>query len=169
MKKTLLLATLCLPMIYMYAQEINKDLLYGKWQQYSATSKGKTIYRDSLDRFIEATVKERNGDNPEFQLSPDDSVAIAKEAKVSFDDIFKSYVIIDREKYTVLFCKKGDCKEVGGDYTWVSGNVLTSKGPDAGSGVIVTIISVTADRLVLKSLNKENASESEITFTRMKK
>jgi len=167
MKKIFFLLTLSLAYGYTNAQKIDTTLLYGRWDLYSMSSQGLTICRDSIAAIIQASIMDSKGGNPNMEVAYEDSLLVLA-IRSKLDEQFKTYFAFDKKgNSTVLVCENGECREDTGQYKWTARNQITQKKKGADTAIL-TILNLTATRLVIRADDLVTSTVAEMTFTRAK-
>jgi len=172
MKKTLLLLTLCLACICGHAQQIDKKLLYGRWDLYSAKDPGNSLCRDSLDQVTERIMQQfpvDSGQGNGSGFSYDDSLKLAKTIRAGLNEAFKSYFKFDEQGNMEAFaCAGGECFSDTSQYQWIDNNQISKKKKTGASAEVITILSLNDARLSTRVEDMESGVTVEMTFTRAK-
>ena len=176
MKKIIFLLSLSLTSIYASAQnastqKIDKNLLIGKWDIYSFTNHGISVYRDSLEEDIKVMVKLRKSNKPNLSWTIIDSLKVVDEVTSMLENIFKSNIMFDAKGNTKaklgLGTADGKMEEETGTYEWTADNKIIQK-TNKPSSTSFVVLKLTADVLVIKFVEEEDNSETELSFTRAK-
>jgi hypothetical protein len=171
MKNILLLLSLCLVCSDTEAQKINKSLLNGKWNLYSMSGEGNTLYKDSINHNIAMIFAMQHKANPDEPISEADSLMVLGAAKGKFEAMFKTYAKFDDKGKTAMMLgfdadENGKTTEQTGTYKWIADNKISQTLGDSNPEIFV-IVTLTAKKLTIRSDKTEDQeAQLEMSFTR---
>jgi hypothetical protein len=149
-----------------HAQEINKDMIYGKWLLYSMEAEdisgksGITMDKDSLYQTVSGMIRAQMAAN---RYSVIDSTGLLDQMKEIYSMVFQTYLEFDTAGHTTMlmgFEKDGDgnvSKETG-TYKWTGINTIAENLRDPDNMTFV-IYNLTNHNLVLKAYNETDKSK----------
>ena len=164
MKKIILLLTICLAYVYAHAQTFDKKLLLGKWMLYSMSGDGHTISKDSMEQNIVLKIKHIRIQNPERQMTMNDSLKLASNIRNRYADLFKTYTIYHEDGSYIVFSgvdrdENGNLSEKVGTYVWSGDDKILQTVANLNPEAYI-VVSLSADKLVLSSDNKEEQKKN---------
>ena len=156
-------------------QEIDHELIYGKWSLYSMRiedikgNSSMSVNKDSLYQTVNAMIRASRASNPKAVVSAEDSMAQLDEVKEIYALLFQTYLQFDTDGHTTMvigFEKDADGKasKESGTYKWTGKNTIaeTLGDPDNMTFVINTL---TPNLLILKAYNElDKAKVIELKF-----
>ena len=168
MRKITIMIALCMAGICIYAQQIDKQLLIGRWNLYTINTGSFTLCRDSVPQTIQNIINLEKMGNPNVKMTENDSLVRAMVVTSMMDDMFQTYMIFDTAGTTTVLLgvnkpEDGKFPVRKGTYTWTSGSRISQK-LDEGDPVTYIVRTLTDTKLKLKVSN----AEGEMIFTRAK-
>ena len=172
MRNILLLLILYIGSLHAHAQQIDKKLLIGRWDLYSAKDPGNSLCRDSLDQITERIMRQFPVDTAQGNgsvFSYNDSLELAKTIRNGLNVAFKSYMKFDEQGNMEAFACAGDeCFSDTTQYQWIDNNQISKKKATGTGTEVFTILSLTDARLSTRMEDLESGATVEMTFTRAK-
>src|ERR1700722_9364675 len=110
MKKYILPAIMCFAFLAGQAQQINKELIYGKWALYSmrmedlSNKNSMTIDldKDSMLQAAKEMIHARRESSPKNKVSPEDSLNLINQLKDMYSKLFLTYIEFDKDGKTTM-------------------------------------------------------------------
>jgi hypothetical protein len=172
MKKIFFLLTISLACITTHAQQIDKKLLYGKWDLYAMHIQGYNLCRDSLAQNMGALIQALKTEDSTVHFTPDDSLKLVDNFKTIFDDFFETYMTFDKKGGSTVLAgfeknKNGKSTEEKGTYKWTGENKFIQKIGKSHSEEF-TVVKLTATKLTIAADTDKGNDYAEMTFTRAK-
>ena len=158
-----------------HGQDIDKELIYGKWSLYSMRiedikgNSSMSVNKDSLYQTVSAMIRASRASNPKAIVSAEDSMAQLDEVKEIYALLFQTYLQFDADGHTTMLIgyekdAEGKASKESGTYKWTGKNTIaeTLGDPDNMTFVINTL---TTDLLILKAYNElDKAKVIELKF-----
>ena len=175
LKRYAVLAAFSFTFLIGHGQEIDKELIYGKWSLYSMRvedikgNSSMSVNKDSLYQTVNAMIRASRASNPKAVVNAQDSLDQLAEVKEIYALLFQTYLQFDTDGHTTMligFEKDGDGKasKESGTYKWTGKNTIaeTLGDPDNMTFVINTL---TTNNLILRAYNElDKAKVLELKF-----
>ncbi|MBS1612896.1 MAG: hypothetical protein JST49_08760 [Bacteroidetes bacterium] len=139
------------------AQQINKDLLYGKWNLYSAKKQGVILCIDSLEESKSAFFKLYLEENPGEVITAEDSAEINVMLPQLLAQLTQTYLQFEKGgKAKAFFSLEEDDEErndIDRNYVWKSANEIDLL-KDGKVYTSIKVLSLTADKLTIMKMDE---------------
>lgn len=169
MKKYIACLAISLIFLTSHAQEINKELIYGKWMLYSMGAEdisgrnGITLDKDSLYQTVTEMIHAKRAANPGATVSANDSLDLLDQLKEMYGMIFQTYLEFDTGGHTTMLIGfekdgEGNVSKESGTYKWTGKNTIAEnlREPD---NMTFVINNLTKNNLVLKAFNETDKTK----------
>lgn len=167
MKKYILILLAVFTALLADAQQIDKDLLYGRWSLYSIQMGNVFMCSDSFDRTMTSMLEAYLAENPEGVVTQEDSIEIKQKLPIILSELEKSYVEFNRSgKAKAHFSMEDEEDEdIQRSFTWLNDREITIA-KDGDAYTQLKILSLTANKLVVTKVEKVSAVENVVVFTK---
>ena len=175
LKRYAVLAMISFTFLIGHSQEIDRELIYGKWSLYSMRiedikgNSSMSVNKDSMYQTVNAMIHASRASNPKAIVSAEDSMAQLDEVKEIYALLFQTYLQFDTNGHTTMligFEKDADGKasKESGTYKWTGKNTIAETLGDPDNMTFV-INALTTDLLILKAYNElDKAKVIELKF-----
>jgi hypothetical protein len=169
MRKYVAVLSLSLFFLAGRAQNIDKELIYGKWKLYSMDAEditgrsGISFDKDSLKQTVAEMIHARKSSDPNAKVTQKDSIDLIDQLIEIYGMLFQTYVEFDRDGHTTMLMgfekdSEGNPSKETGTYTWTGKNTIAEnlRAPDNMTFVIYTL---TSNTLILKAYNETDKTK----------